>query len=41
MTFYLPKRQRRVIMKDVNVALNGSEGMRCPIATPIKLFSTL
>ena len=39
-------RQRSVIVnKDVNVALNGSkdgnEPMRCSIAAPIKLFSTL
>ena len=45
MMTFLPKLQRSVIIKDVNVTLNGSEGgnesMRCPKATQIKLFSTL
>ena len=44
MTF-LPKLQRSVIIKDFTVTLNenegGNESMRCPIAAPIKLFSTL
>ena len=44
-TFFLPIRQNSVLIKDVNVALHGSEGsnasMHCPIAAPMKFFSTL
>ena len=43
--FFLPIRQSSVIIKDVNVSLHGSEGsnasIRCPIAAPMKFFSTL